>query len=132
VLNGSQEESPDEDNSNQDLEISSFGAVRVILVRDEQTRRELQEAINGSAIVLTILQSKGMEFEDVYLYNFFSSNPYGLNFKILEELLIKQHHPPGMSALLSVAHCAFSLTHLYSDCNKTTCSKDIKIVSDEF
>ena len=59
-----------------------FGAEQVILVRDEQAQTQLQAKIGDTALVLTILQSKGMEFDDVILWNFFtvlgSDNPAGL------------------------------------------------------
>ena len=51
--------------------ISSFGAEQVIIVRDETAKEALQESLK-SALVLTVVQSKGLEFEDVILYDFFS------------------------------------------------------------
>ncbi|KAH0558796.1 hypothetical protein GP486_004564 [Trichoglossum hirsutum] len=54
--------------------ISDFGAEQVILVRDEEAKKNLQEEIGDIALILTILQSKGMEFDDVLLYNFFSES----------------------------------------------------------
>ena len=47
----------------------------MILVRDEKEKGKLQEQIGNVALVLTILQSKGMEFDDVILWNFFSGSP---------------------------------------------------------
>ena len=65
-----------------------FGAEQVILVRDESAKAKLQTRIGDAALVLTILQSKGMEFDDVILWDFFtalgSENPAGL--RILREL----------------------------------------------
>lgn len=54
---------------------ADFGAEQVILVRDEKTKKQLQAQIGSVALVLTILQSKGMEFDDVILWNFFSESP---------------------------------------------------------
>lgn len=73
----------------EDTEVSEFGEERVILVRDEETQRELEKnpKIRNFALVLTILQSKGMEFEDVFLYNFLTTSPYNSKFTILEDLL---------------------------------------------
>lgn len=98
ALKSAQEERSNEDEiaNNEDLEVSSFGAERVILVRNEEIQHELQEEVKESALVLTILQSKGMEFEDVFLYDFFSTSPYGSDFRVLEELLVK-HHSSGMA-----------------------------------
>jgi len=83
------EGSVEETSKKENVEASSFGGERVIIVRDEETQGPLQKKVKKSALVLTILQSKGMEFEDVFLYDFFSASPYGSDFKILEELLEK-------------------------------------------
>ena len=48
-----------------------FGAEQVILVRDEQMKEKLREDFGEAALILTILESKGMEFDDVVLWNFF-------------------------------------------------------------
>lgn len=47
----------------------------MILVRDEKMKTRLQDQIGNVALVLTILQSKGMEFDDIILWNFFSESP---------------------------------------------------------
>ncbi|KAG8942983.1 hypothetical protein FRC04_003269 [Tulasnella sp. 424] len=52
-----------------------LGAQQVIIVRDEEASQRLQESIGTAAIVLTLYESKGMEFDDVLLYNFFSDSP---------------------------------------------------------
>ncbi|OCL09185.1 hypothetical protein AOQ84DRAFT_221144 [Glonium stellatum] len=52
--------------------IADFGAEQVILVRDEDAKTRLQAEIGDVALVLTILQSKGMEFDDVILWDFFT------------------------------------------------------------
>ncbi|RPB01640.1 hypothetical protein L873DRAFT_1842358 [Choiromyces venosus 120613-1] len=72
---------------------NEYGEVRVILVRDEETRDKLRSELGQSSLVLTILQSKGMEFEDVFLYDFFSTSPYNRKLNILEELLKRRHQP---------------------------------------
>jgi len=51
--------------------VSSFGAEQVIIVRDDTAKEVLQRSLK-SALVLTVVQSKGLEFEDVILYGFFS------------------------------------------------------------
>ncbi|RPB01672.1 P-loop containing nucleoside triphosphate hydrolase protein [Choiromyces venosus 120613-1] len=72
-----------------------YGEVRVILVRDEETRDKLRLELGRSSFVLTILQSKGMEFDDVLLYDFLSKSPYGHKLDMLEELF-KRRRQPGM------------------------------------
>lgn len=54
---------------------ADFGAEQVILVRDAEAKTYLQAQIGNVALVLTILQAKGMEFDDVILWNFFSRSP---------------------------------------------------------
>jgi superfamily I DNA/RNA helicase len=55
--------------------IADFGAEQVILVRDENTKEKVREELGEVALVLTILDSKGMEFDDVFLLDFFTSSP---------------------------------------------------------
>ncbi|GKC22283.1 UvrD-like helicase, ATP-binding domain, P-loop containing nucleoside triphosphate hydrolase, partial [Tanacetum coccineum] len=52
-----------------------FGAEQVILVRDDYAKSEVCEFVGKNALVLTILECKGLEFQDVLLYNFFGSSP---------------------------------------------------------
>ena len=47
-----------------------FGAHQVILVQSKEAKDSLPSILKG-AIVLTIFESKGLEFDDVLLYNFF-------------------------------------------------------------
>ena len=54
---------------------AGFGADQVILVRDAKAKTILQDQIGNIALVLTILQAKGMEFDDVILWDFFSGSP---------------------------------------------------------
>lgn len=77
--------------TDKDPEKTAFGGLRVILVRDEKTQYELQRKVPTSTLVLTILQSKGMEFDDVFLYNFFSTSSYSSGFKVLGDLLRERH-----------------------------------------
>lgn len=77
--------------TDKDPEKTAFGGLRVILVRDEKTQYELQRKVPTSTLVLTILQSKGMEFDDVFLYNFFSTSSYSSDFKVLGDLLRERH-----------------------------------------
>lgn len=88
-------------------EAPEFGDERVIIVRDKQTQRELQGKVGSFALVLTILQSKGMEFEDVFLYDFFTTGSYNIDFTILEKLLYERHFA---GALLELSIIVSSLT----------------------
>ncbi|KAI3734201.1 hypothetical protein L6452_13665 [Arctium lappa] len=56
-------------------EIVGFGAEQVILVRDDCAKTEICEYVGKQALVLTIVECKGLEFQDVLLYNFFGTSP---------------------------------------------------------
>ncbi|KAG9125027.1 hypothetical protein FRC07_009253, partial [Ceratobasidium sp. 392] len=53
---------------------SSLGAQQAILVRSEELAEELGARISGFCPILTITNSKGLEFDDILLYNFFSES----------------------------------------------------------
>ncbi|KAF8885252.1 hypothetical protein CPB84DRAFT_1788531 [Gymnopilus junonius] len=48
-----------------------LGADQCILVRDDAAKKRLLEEIGKVGLVLTLYDSKGLEFNDVFLYNFF-------------------------------------------------------------
>ncbi|KAK3241414.1 hypothetical protein CYMTET_48820 [Cymbomonas tetramitiformis] len=52
-----------------------FGAQQVIIVRDEASKRKIPPELMNSGLILTVLESKGLEFDDVLLWNFFSDSP---------------------------------------------------------
>ncbi|KAJ1693613.1 hypothetical protein LUZ63_010311 [Rhynchospora breviuscula] len=62
---------------------TEFGAEQVILVRDDSGKREVLEVVGKRALVLTILDCKGLEFQDVFLYNFFGSSPLENKWRVL-------------------------------------------------
>ncbi|CEL56912.1 TPR and ankyrin repeat-containing protein 1 OS=Mus musculus GN=Trank1 PE=2 SV=3 [Rhizoctonia solani AG-1 IB] len=51
-----------------------FGAQQAILVRDAEAAEELDSRLQGLCNVLPIMDSKGLEFDDVLIYNFFSQS----------------------------------------------------------
>ena len=55
--------------------VRDFGAGQVILVRDGEMKKKVKKDIGDNGLVLSILDSKGMEFDVVYLVDFFTSNP---------------------------------------------------------
>lgn len=65
---------------------ADFGAEQAILVRDTNTKIALQDQIGDVALVFTILDSKGMEFDDVILWNFFTDCPDQTGVRSLEIL----------------------------------------------
>ncbi|CAB4488006.1 unnamed protein product [Rhizophagus irregularis] len=52
-----------------------FGADQVIIVRNEEVKSRVMKLVDKGAMVLTVLDAKGMEFNDVLLYNFFTDSP---------------------------------------------------------
>ena len=50
-----------------------FGAHQAIIVPSEEVKKKLPKSLQG-AIVLTVLEAKGLEFNDVLLFNFFSGS----------------------------------------------------------
>ncbi|KAG8979593.1 hypothetical protein FRB93_010040 [Tulasnella sp. JGI-2019a] len=53
-----------------------FGAEQVILVRNKTARDALRAKINSEVgLILTLYESKGLEFSDVLLYDFFADSP---------------------------------------------------------
>ncbi|KOO22984.1 lupus brain antigen 1-like protein [Chrysochromulina tobinii] len=51
-----------------------FGAHQVVLVRDQAAKERLPAELQ-SALTLTIFEAKGLEFDDVFLFNFFADSP---------------------------------------------------------
>ncbi|KAF9509961.1 hypothetical protein BS47DRAFT_108769 [Hydnum rufescens UP504] len=52
-----------------------FGARQVIIVRDDGAREELRRQLGDAGLILTLIESKGLEFDDVLLHDFFRSSP---------------------------------------------------------
>ncbi|PON39575.1 ATP-dependent DNA helicase PcrA [Parasponia andersonii] len=70
--------------------IVGFGAEQVILVRDDIARKEISDYVGKQALLLTILECKGLEFQDVLLYNFFGSSPLKNQWRVLYEYMKEQ------------------------------------------
>ena len=51
-----------------------FGAHQVIIVRTAEAKKTLPSELKG-AIVLTVFEAKGLEFDDVFLIDFFKDSP---------------------------------------------------------
>ncbi|KAK1553169.1 hypothetical protein Q3G72_030003 [Acer saccharum] len=67
-----------------------FGAQQVILVRDDCARKEISNQVGKQALVLTIVECKGLEFQDVLLYNFFSSSNLKNKWRVIYEYMKEQ------------------------------------------
>ncbi|KIM51667.1 hypothetical protein SCLCIDRAFT_33255 [Scleroderma citrinum Foug A] len=51
-----------------------LGADQCLLVRDEAARTRFKKDIGIKAVILTLQESKGLEFDDVFLYDFFKDS----------------------------------------------------------
>ncbi|KAI3844636.1 hypothetical protein MKX03_026738 [Papaver bracteatum] len=69
--------------------MTGFGAEQVILVRDESVKKEIIEYTGKQALVLTILECKGLEFQDVLLYNYFGTSPLKNQWRVLYEYMME-------------------------------------------
>lgn len=91
-----------------------FGAEQAIIVRDPATKAKLQAELGDKALVLTILQSKGMEFEDVFLWNFFTDSPCPNGWRCLrtkpEKIEAKRH--AGMCSELKHFYVAITRSRI--------------------
>ena len=67
--------------------VRDFGAGQVILVRDSEMKKKVEKDFDGIGLVLSILDSKGMEFDDVFLLDFFTSSPTLSDIRKLESIL---------------------------------------------
>ncbi|KAI6094857.1 hypothetical protein EDD16DRAFT_1502638 [Pisolithus croceorrhizus] len=56
-----------------------FGAQQCILVRNERAREKLQQQVGEIGLIMTLYESKGLEFNDVLLYNFFEDSNVDLS-----------------------------------------------------
>ncbi|CUS14610.1 unnamed protein product, partial [Tuber aestivum] len=104
ILRSEEEVEDPPESGAQDGRSTEYGEVRVILVRDEETRDKLRTELGRSSLVLTILQSKGMEFEDVLLYDFLSTSAYSHKLGILEDIHKFEYQDNGLFS---------ELKHLY-------------------
>ncbi|XP_057950206.1 uncharacterized protein LOC131145129 isoform X2 [Malania oleifera] len=67
-----------------------FGAEQVILVRDDSSRNDISVYVGKQALILTIVECKGLEFQDVLLYNFFGSSPLKNHWRVIYEYMKEQ------------------------------------------
>ena len=68
-------------------DVRDFGAGQVILVRNGEMKKKVEKNFDGIGLVLSILDSKGMEFDVVYLLDFFTSSPTLSGIRKLKNIL---------------------------------------------
>ncbi|KAI3729664.1 hypothetical protein L6452_18327 [Arctium lappa] len=76
-------------------QFTGFGAEQVVLVRDERLKEKVVDIIGKKSLVLTIMESKGLEFQDVLLYDFFSTSSFSNEWRIIYEYM-KEKGPPNL------------------------------------
>uniref|UniRef100_A0A6I8P8F4 Tetratricopeptide repeat and ankyrin repeat containing 1 n=1 Tax=Ornithorhynchus anatinus TaxID=9258 RepID=A0A6I8P8F4_ORNAN len=79
-----------------------FGAHQVILVANEMAKEKIPEEL-GLALVLTIYEAKGLEFDDVLLYNFFTDSEAYKEWKIISSFTPSPHVTEENKPIIEVA-----------------------------
>ncbi|CAG8476933.1 5442_t:CDS:10 [Acaulospora colombiana] len=92
---------------------SEFGADQVIIVRDDEAKKRVRALIGKVGLVLTVFEAKGMEFNDVLLYNFFTDSPALLKWRVI--LSVLSNYSGGIQTFSVEKHYIISseLKHLY-------------------
>nr|CAG8452440.1 146_t:CDS:10 [Entrophospora candida] len=91
-----------------------FGAEQVIIVRDEEAKEHVKKKIGEEfGLILTVFESKGMEFNDVLLYNFFADSPACSKWRVIFSAF--DNHSKGIQEFYHEKHYILSseLKHLY-------------------
>ncbi|OWM86360.1 hypothetical protein CDL15_Pgr021446, partial [Punica granatum] len=73
------------------VNVVGFGAEQVILVRDDCARHEVLNYVGKQALILTVVECKGLEFQDVLLYNFFGSSPMKNQWRVIYKYMKEQN-----------------------------------------
>ncbi|KAH9924689.1 uncharacterized protein BXZ73DRAFT_50396 [Epithele typhae] len=89
-----------------------FGARQCIIVRNDAARQRLRKLVGDVAYILTIYESKGLEFDDVLLYDFFREST--VDDSSWSWILPENGVSPDPEALAAVDHgLCRELKHLY-------------------
>ncbi|PKI40566.1 hypothetical protein CRG98_039040 [Punica granatum] len=68
--------------------VAGLGPEQVIIVHDDRAREEVLGHVGKQALVLTLTECKGLEFQDVVLYNFFGSSPMKNQWRVVYEYMM--------------------------------------------
>ena len=66
-----------------------FGCDRVVIVRDQESKERVPEFLKN-VLCLTVYEAKGLEFDEVILYNFFADTKCPSQWKLLNEVAVEQ------------------------------------------
>ncbi|KAH6917677.1 hypothetical protein BKA70DRAFT_1178699 [Coprinopsis sp. MPI-PUGE-AT-0042] len=73
-----------------------FGAAQCILVRDSAARDRLLKEVGEVGIIMTLYDSKGLEFDDVLLYQFFEDSTVDMSrWRVLLNMMPDHERPPA-------------------------------------
>ncbi|XP_069469300.1 TPR and ankyrin repeat-containing protein 1 isoform X2 [Ambystoma mexicanum] len=78
-----------------------FGAHQVILVTNEMAKEKIPEELS-LALVLTIYEAKGLEFDDVLLYNFFTDSEASKEWRIISSFITSSQPSEESNPLIEV------------------------------
>ncbi|XP_069071086.1 TPR and ankyrin repeat-containing protein 1 isoform X1 [Pleurodeles waltl] len=78
-----------------------FGAHQVILVANEMAKEKIPEELS-LALVLTIYEAKGLEFDDVLLYNFFTDSEASKEWRIISSFVTTYQSSDDSKPLIEV------------------------------
>jgi hypothetical protein len=68
-----------------------FGAHQAVLVRNQESKDNLPPQFDN-ALVLTIFECKGLEFDDVFVYNFYHDSPATADeWRIMYDYMVQKH-----------------------------------------
>ncbi|KAF3432417.1 hypothetical protein FNV43_RR27157 [Rhamnella rubrinervis] len=105
-------------------DLVGFGAEQVVLVRDDNIRNKISDSIARHALVLTIMECKGLEFQDVLLYNFLGSSPLKNEWRVIYEYMNEKNlldSPKSFPSFDEAKHklLCFELKQLYVAITRT-------------
>lgn len=85
VWGGNYSKETDEATDNQ----HSFGCDRVVIVRDQESKESVPDYLSN-VLCLTVYEAKGLEFDEVILFNFFNDSKCASQWKLLNEVIAEQ------------------------------------------
>ncbi|RIA97774.1 P-loop containing nucleoside triphosphate hydrolase protein, partial [Glomus cerebriforme] len=79
-----------------------FGAEQVIIVRNDAAKKRVKKLIGKVGLVMTVFEAKGMEFNDVLLYDFFTDSPARSKWRVILSAL--DDHSKGVQTFSHEKH----------------------------
>ncbi len=93
--------------SSDKLKQINLGAADAILVRNEKRKQELNEAL-GTALIFTIEGSKGLEFDTIYLIDFFENSKSLWADALNSSKKLKEHQKPSLRLEFNLLYVAIT------------------------